>query len=172
MGVTAFPLVSGAQLTANDSSKKTEPGTVFAVRYDTDEWAIVEYVQLDNNGCSEGEVLVQNFATVKGYSVKKAATTDEGAPIRGIAAATISSQQFGFMFIGGHVGTADFSHTAASGEYLIVSGSTAGKVTSNRASAFNLGSVTTDASALQVIGVAKAAISTGLGSMQILGIWG
>lgn len=171
MGVTAFPVVSGAQVTANDSTAKMEPGTVMAVRTQTDQWSVVEYVQLDNNGVSQGEVLINNFATLKQYSVAKAATGDVGAPIRGIAAATIASQYFGFMYIGGYVEKADLSQTAASGEYLQVGGSVAGKLTSDKASAFNSGTQG-NVSAFVVVAQARTAIATGIGSISLMGMWG
>ena len=149
MGVNSFPVVSGAQITANDTTSKMEPGTIMAVRTQTDQWSLVEYVQLDNNGVSQGEALVTNFATLKQYSVAKAATTDAGVPMRGIAAATIASQRFGFMYIGGYVEKADISQTVASGEYLMIGGSTAGKLSNDAASVFNSGT-RGNASAFQI----------------------
>lgn len=171
MGVNSFPVVSGAQITANDTTSKMEPGTIMAVRTQTDQWSLVEYVQLDNNGVSQGEALVTNFATLKQYSVAKAATTDAGVPMRGIAAATIASQRFGFMYIGGYVEKADISQTVASGEYLMIGGSTAGKLTNDKASVFNAGTQG-NTSAFMVVGVARTAFATGVGSIQILGVWG
>jgi len=172
VGITAFPVISGAQVVAGgDSSAKHEPGTIMAYRSATDQWAWAEYVQLDNSGISQGEAAVWNFATLKQYSVKKAATTDEGAPMVGLALATIASQKFGFVAIGGYVEKADLSHTAASGEYLCISGSTAGKITPNKASAFNL-ATQGNASQFMVVAIARTAISTGVGSVSICGVWG
>ncbi len=171
MGVNSFAVVSGAKITANDSTAKMEPGTIMAVRTQTDQWSVVEYVQLDNNGVSQGEVLINNFATLKQYSVAKASTTDTGGPLRGIAAATIASQYFGFMYVGGYVEKADLSHTAASGEYLQISGSTAGKLTPDKASAFNSGTQG-NVSAFMVVAQARTAIGTGIGSISIMGMWG
>lgn len=171
MGVTAFPIVSGAKVTANDATAKMEPGTIMAVRTNTDHWSLVEYVQLDNNGVSQGEVLINNFATLKQFSVAKAASVDGGGPMRGIAAATIASQQFGFMYIGGYVEKADLSHTAASGEYLCVSGSTLGKLTPDRTSAIHQATVV-NASLLMIVAQARTAIATGVGSVSIMGVWG
>lgn len=172
MGVLALPVVSGAQVVAGgDTDAKMEPGTIMAYRSQTDQWALAQYVQLGNDGCSQGEALVVNFATLKQYSVKKAATTDEGAPLGGLALATIASQKFGFMAIGGYVEKADLSHTAGSGEYLCISGSTAGKLTPNKASAFNL-ATQGNASQLMVVAIARTAIGTGVGSVTICGVWG
>lgn len=171
MGVAAFPVVSGAQVAAQSTTAKMEPGTIMAVRTQTDQWSIVEYVQLDNAGVSQGEVLIQNYATLKQYSVAKASTTDGGAPMRGIAAATIASQSFGFMYIGGYVEKADLSQTVASGEYIAIGASVAGKLSNDKASAFNLATVV-NVSGQIIVAVARAAFATGIGSIQIMGIWG
>lgn len=170
MGIGTFPIVAGAAISGNDTTAKAEPGTIMAVRT-AKEWSLVEYVELDNNGVSQGEALVSNLATIGQGRVAKAATSDEGAPIRGIAAATIASQRFGWMYIGGYVEKADFSQTTASGEYLMISGSTAGKISNNRASAAFVGTQG-NASMFVVIGQARAAIGTGVGSMVLLGVWG
>lgn len=176
MGVLSFPVVSGAQVTsvftaAQGGATKMEPGTIMAVRTQTDQYGLVQWVQLDNNGCSQGEALICNFATLKQYSVKQAAVTDGGAPLGGIAAATIASQSFGFMYIHGYVEKVDFSKTIASGEYFALSASTAGKLTSIRASVFNAGTQGSS-SAFIVCGVARTAIATGVGSATLLGVWG
>lgn len=172
MGVTAFPVVSGAQVIAGgDSTAKTDLGAIMAYRSATDQWALVQYVQADNNGWSQGEVTVTNFATLKQYSVKKAATGDEGAPMSGIGLATCASQKFSFIAIGGYVEKADLSLTAASGEYIKISGSTAGKLTVENASVFNAGTQG-NASMFVVVAIARTAFATGVGSISIRGIWG
>lgn len=172
MGVTAFPVVSGAQVVAGgDSTAKHEPGTILAYRSVTDQWALVQYLQAANTGFSQGEVAVTNFATLKQYSVKPTGTADLGAPMVGIAVATIASQKFGYFAIQGYVEKADLSQTAASGEYLSVSGSTAGKLTSDRSSAFNSGTQG-NASAFVVVAIARTAFATGVGSISICGCWG
>lgn len=171
MGVTAFPVVSGAQIVAGgDTTAKMEPGTILAYR-NSDQWSLVQYIQLDNNGVSNGEALVTNFATLKQYSVKKSATSDRGGPISGVAAATIASQKFGYMYIGGYIEKADLSLTAASGEYIMISGSTAGKLTTAAASVFNSGTQGS-ASMFMIVGIARTAFATGLGSVSLRGIWG
>lgn len=177
MGLTTFGVVSPGTITdtwdptSTVTGARGEPGQIFVHKDTSGNFSLVEIVQLDNNGCSQGEVLVTNFATLKSYSVAKAATADEGAPMRGIAAATIASQKVGYMYIGGYVEKADLSHTAASGEYLMISGSTAGKLTPNKASVFNAGTQG-NASQFQVVAVARTAIGTGVGSVSILGVWG
>jgi hypothetical protein len=174
MGLTTFGVVSPGSLTDTwdpTSNPRGEPGQIFVSKNSAGEFSLVEIVQLDNNGCSQGEALVQNFATLKGYSVKTSATTDEGAPMKGVAAATIASQKCGYAIIGGYCEKMDFSHTAASGEYICIGGSTAAKFTPNKASCFNLGTLG-NASQVMVVAVARAAISTGVGSAQILGVWG
>ena len=174
MGIGALPVVSPGSITDTwdpTTNARGELGQIFFYK-NGDQYALVEMIQLDNNGVSQGEVLVNNYATMKAYSVKKAATTDEGAPMRGIAAATIASQKAGYMYIGGWCEKADLSHTAASGEYLMISGSTAGKLTPHRASAFNIGTTVTDASDFMVLAVSRNALATGVGSVQIMSMWG
>ena len=174
MGLMSFPVVGAGSITDTwdpTTNAREELGSIRFHKDSSGNWSLVEVVQLDNNGCSQGEVLVTNFATLKGYSVAKAATTDEGAPMRGLAAATIASQKAGYAIIGGYCEKADLSHTAASGEYLCIGGSTAGKLTPNKASVFNLGTQG-NASQFMVVAIAKTAIATGVGSVQILGMWG
>lgn len=171
----SFGVISGRSVSetwdpTDTQGQRHELGTILASK-NGDQWSLVQCVQLDNSGCSQGEALVMNLATLKQYSVSKAATTDEGAPPAGIAAATIASQRCGWMYIAGYVEKADLSHTAASGEYLTISGSTAGKLSPDAASCFNLGTQG-NASAFVVCGRARTAIATGVGSISICGVWG
>lgn len=174
MGLTSFPVVGAGTITDTwdpTTNPREELGSIRLYRDSAGNESIVKVVQLDNAGCSQGEALVTNFATLKNYSVSKASTVDMGAPIRGIACATIASQKAGYMYIGGYCEKADLSHTAASGEYLMISGSTAGKLTPNIASCFNLGTLG-NSSQIGVVAVARTAIGTGVGSVSILGMWG
>lgn len=180
MATSSFPVISTTDFTSNQTTATYEPGTVYAVNPAGRNWSLVEYIQLDNNGCSQGEVLVHNYATLVSYSVAKAATTDMGAPaFRGIAAATIASQRFGFMTIGGYVEKGDVSLTVASGDFLTISGSTAGKLSPNNGAggvkAFwnaTLGQSSTLGTAPFVVAVARGAYATGVGSMILNGVWG
>ncbi len=174
MGIMSFPVVGPGSITDTwdpTTNARGEPGQILLMKNAAGECSVVEIVQLDNAGCSQGEVLVQNFATLKGYSVSKASTTDKGGLMKGIAAATIASQKCGYAIIGGYVEKADLSFTAASGEYLKISGSTAGKLSAHTASCFNSGTQG-NATAFVVVAIARTAISTGVGSVQILGLWG
>jgi hypothetical protein len=174
MGLMSFSVVGPGSITDTwdpTTNARGEPGQILFMKNSSGEVSIVEIVQLDNAGCSQGEALVQNHATLKGYSVRVSATTDEGAPMKGVAAATIASQKCGYMIIGGYVEKMDLSHTAASGEYICISGSTAAKFTVNKASCFNLGTLG-NASQVIPVAVARGAFATGVGSAQILGIWG
>ena len=176
MGALSFPVVSGAAVVAGgDTTAKHEPGTVMDYR-NSEQWSFVEYVQLDNNGCSQGIVLINNYATLKQFSVAQAASADQGCPIRGISVGTIASQKFGWMYIGGYVEKAAISNTAASGEYLMVSGSATGQLTSDKASAFNTGSGTLggdNSTSYMVVAVARTAIaSAAIGSISLVGVWG
>lgn len=172
MGVTAFPIVSGAQVTANgDTTAKHEPGTIMAYRSATDQWALVEYVQADNNVITKGSPVMKNLATFKQYSVRLSATTDGGAPPRGVSLATIASQRYGFVAIAGYVESAQVSHTTASGEYLIVSASANGQLSPNRASVFNAGTQG-DVSGFMVMAVAHGIVATdAFGSITLCGVW-
>lgn len=173
MGVTAFPVVSGAQVVGGgDASAKHEPGTIMAYRSATDQWSLVEYVQAGNNVINRYLGCVTNLATLKQYSVELAATGDRGgANFRGIALATIASQRFGFVAIGGYVENALVSQTTASGEYLCMGGSTAGQLTPNRASVFNAGTQG-NVSAFVVLAMAKGIYASGAaGSIQLIGVW-
>lgn len=172
MALTTFGVVAGAQIVSmGDTDAKHEPGTIMAYRAGTDQWALVQYVHNGNTVLNQGEAAVCNFATLKQYNITPAATSDEGAPLGGIAMATIGSLKYGWMAIHGWVEKIDFSHTIASGEYFIISGSTAAKLSPHRASVFNAGTHGSS-SAFQVVGVARTAIATGVGSGTILGVWG
>lgn len=165
------------QSTTTSTGGPWQPGQVVIHRSGTDrsQRSLLKWVLLDNNGCSQGEVLVSNLGSTVESSVKKAAATDDRCPIRGIAAATIASNKYGFAIISGYCEKADSSLTVASGEYLTVSASTAGKLTPLLASVFNAGYVNITgsvASTLMVVAVARGAFATGVGSVQILGTWG
>jgi len=178
MQAVYFPIVSPGSVTDSwdptsaVQGQRGEPGTTVVVKDPTTgEFSIAKIVQLDNNGCTVGDCLVQNFATLKSFSVSKASTTDVGGMPFGIAAATIASQKCGYAFIGGYVEKANVSQTTASGEYLQVGGSTAGNLTNDKASAFNSGTQG-NVSAFLVVARARAAVATGVMSIQICGIWG
>ena len=113
-----FPILYGTQVTGqDDSGANFQPGAIFVHRSGTGNvnFSLVQYIQMDNNGCSQGDSLVQNYATLKNYSMKVAATTDAYTPVlRGVAAATIASQYFGFMIMSGYVEKANLSKTCAS----------------------------------------------------------
>ena len=168
--VAAFPVLTNAQVEQADAAALYEPGIMVVVKNGVN-LSLASYVELDNSGCSQGEVLVDNYATLGSFRVAKAGTGDRGGGMRGIAAATIASQKFGWMYIGGYVEKADNSQTVASGEYLMIGGSTAGKLSNDAASVFNSGTQG-NASAFLVVGRARGAFATGVGSIMILGTWG
>lgn len=138
--------------------------------------ALLKWVKLDNAGCSRGEVLVTDFSAAIESTVAKASTTDGYLPhFRGVAAATIASNTYGFAIISGYAEQVDCSETCASGEQLAISGSTAGKMTPNRASSFwtaTVGVSSALGSAPFVFAIARGAFATGVGSANILGVWG
>ena len=168
-----FPVLYDGQIFGTATAAVYQPGAIFVRKFGTGRmnWSMVKYVRLNNSGCNQGEALVSDFATLNSNIVTAAATTDEGTNPRGVAAATIASNSYGFMVIAGLCGSADLSHTAASGEYLAISGSTAGKLTPDLCSVFNAGTQG-NASMWIPFAVAREAIATGFGSVQILGVWG
>lgn len=171
-----LPLLDVGQVSTSggDAAAVFEPGTIIAVR-NSGNWSLAMYCQLDNNGCSQGEALVTNFATLKQYSLIKSATTEGRQPmLRGIAAATIASQKFGWAYIWGYVEKADLSHTAASGELLCISASTAGKLTPDAASSALNATLGTSLNATVpwTCAIARTAIATGVGSISLIGMWG
>lgn len=166
-----LPLLANTQVEQADTAAVFEPGTIVAVRNGTN-WSLAEYVQNGNTVISQGEVCMTNYATLAQFRVTQSATGDHGAPMRGIAAATIGSLKFGWMYIQGYVEKADMSKTTASGEYLLVSGSTAGKLSPIKASVFNAGTFGSS-SAFMVVAVARTVIATSVvGSISIMGMWG
>lgn len=165
-----FPVLKNSQIEQADSAALYEPGMIIVVK-NGDNWSLASYVELSNDGCSQGEALVANYATLGSFRVAKAGTGDRGIPMKGVAAATIASQKFGWMYIQGYVEKADLSETPASGEFLMISGSTAGKLTPNAASVFQSGTQG-NASAFVVVARANAAFATGVGSISLVGVWG
>jgi hypothetical protein len=174
----------GFEVIYDDQSETTstggpwQPGQIVVHRSGTGraQRALAKWMLIDNAGISQGEVAVSDFAATNSNTVAKASTTDGAAPhFRGIAAATIASNKYGFFFINGYVESADSSETVASGELMTMSGSTAGKLTGNRASSFwgaTLGLSSTLGTAPFVFAIARGAFATGVGSVQILGTWG
>lgn len=173
MGLGTFPVVAGAQIVSmGDSTPKHDLGTFLAYRQNnTDQWCIAQYVQNGNTVINQGEAAVPNYATLKQYNVTQAATTDEGGLLGGIALATIGSLKCGYIAVHGWVEKIDFSHTIASGEYFVIGGSTAGKLSPNKASVYNAGTMGSSSMFIPC-GVARTAIATGVGSGMILGFWG
>lgn len=155
-----------------------KPGQIVIHRSGTDrkQRSLLKWVLLDNAGCSRGEVLVTDFSATQESTVAKASTTDSYLPhFRGVAAASIASNTYGFAIISGYAEQVDCSETCASGEQLSISGSTAGKMTPNRASSFwtaTVGVSSALGSAPFVFAIARGAFATGVGSAQILGTWG
>lgn len=168
-----IPVLYDTQINGTSTAAVYQPGAIFIRRFGTGRmnWSMVKYVRLDNSGCDQGDVLVNDYATLNSHVLTKAATGDFGTPPRGIAAATIASNSYGFVTIAGLCGSADLSHTAASGEFLTISGSTAGKLTPNRASVFQSGTQGSS-SMFGFFAYAREAIATGFGSVQIIGVWG
>ncbi len=175
-----FQEIYDTQITTTSTGGPFQPGEIVVHRSGTGRGnvAMAKWVKVPS-ACSQGEVLVNDDAQTVDSSVRKASTAGaEGAfspNFRGLAAASIASGSFGFMIFHGYVENADLSKTAASNEMLTISGSVAGKLTPNKASSFwgaTLGLSSTSGSAPFVFAIARTAIATGVGSVQIIGTWG
>jgi hypothetical protein len=171
---SGFPVLFDTQPSSTATSTPVfQPGAIFVWKSGTGrvKRSLVQYVQLDNNGCSYGEALQINDATVVAYSVKKASTAKDSNFV-GIAAGTIASQKFGFMVIGGYCEYAYTIAAAASGDSLALSASTYGRLSAGVADTYYTASAT-NVSGLLGVAIANGAISAGaLGSVTLCGIWG
>ena len=168
-----FEVILDGQITSTSTGGPWQPGQVVLHRSGPGraQSALAKWVKVAS-ACSQGEALVTDFGLTTESSLAKAATTDMGAPIRGIAAASCASGSFIFAVIQGYCENADSSQTCASGEYMMISGSTAGKLTNDQASTYNTIQATVSASLKTIVAVARAAFATGLGSVNIVGMWG
>lgn len=176
MPVVPFPVVGfGIAVDANDSTAKAELGAYYVVRGTSGQYSIARYIQA-TDGFSEGEAAITDYATLKDYKVARSATTTAYNPVcRGIAAATIASGNYGYVFVAGYVPIIDVSHTAASGEGLVPGASTQGKFSPNLASSVLDATIGTGPNVTIpyfVVAFAREAIVTGVGSAQINGWWG
>lgn len=166
------------QITTTNSSSVFPEGQIFYWRGGTGRvnTALVRWVKLDNNGCTQGDVLILDDGQTTSAGVKKAGTADAFNPsFRGIAAATIASNSYGFAIIGGYCEKANISKTAASLELLCISASTAGQLTPAKASSFwgaTLGLSSTVGTAPFTFALSRSAQATGVASVQIVGMWG
>jgi hypothetical protein len=150
-----------------------QPGTIFVWKHGTGraKRSLVQYVRLGNNGCSYGQALAINSATVVSHSVMVAAV-GKNANFIGIAAATIASQAYGFAVIGGYCEYAYTVAAAASGDTLCLSATTVGKLSAGESDTYYTASAT-DASGLLGLAIANGAIAAGdLGSITLCGVWG
>lgn len=175
-----FQEIYDTQITTTSTGGPFQPGEIVIHRSGTGRGnvAMAKWVKVAS-GCSQGEVLVNDDGLTVDSSVRIASTSgaaDAFAPnFRGIAGATIASGSFGFMIFHGYVEKADLSRTAASGELLTTSGSVAGKLTTQKASSFwgaTLGLSSALGTAPFVFAIARTAIATGVGSVNIIGTWG
>lgn len=172
MGLTTFGVVSSGTVTDTwdpVTNPRGEPGTMQVYKNDSGEISLVRVIQMGNTSCTAGQVLMQNHATLKGYSRRVSATGDEGGIPSGISVTAIGSQKCGYEYCGGYA-IADISETPASGEYLMISGSTAGQLTVNKASVFTAGALAT---LYWICGLSRSAGTSACdASIQIMGVWG
>lgn len=179
MPVVPFPVVgAGIVTSANDTfaNRIAELGAYYVVRHSSGQYSIARYVRA-TDGFSQGEAAISDYATVKDYHVARSATTEAYQPLyRGVAAATISSGNCGYVFVAGYAPECAVSHTTASGDGLALSVSTQGSFSPNKASSVLNGTVgtTTDATVpFHIFAYAKGITATGhTGSVLINGFWG
>jgi hypothetical protein len=175
-----YPVLFGAQVTQTSSKPLHQPGAVFMWRKGTGNAyaGIVQYVQLDNNGCSYGQALIANPATISGYSVMitdLCSTFGKSPNFVGIAAATIASQYYGFMVIGGYCECAYCASAAASGNVLGLAATATGMLTPAEVATVWAAteSGTGDFSGVMGVAVARGAITAAaMGSVTLCGHWG
>lgn len=178
MGLTTFGVVSAAGVTSTWDPASTipmatgEPGTIQVYKNSSGEMSLVRVIQMGNTSCTAGQVLIQNHATLKGYSRRVAGTADSGGIPSGISVAAIGSHKCGYEYCGGYA-IADQSQDCASGEYLMLSGSTAGQLTNDRASTFHSNTAWGVTSGFHVVGVLRGVGTAACAaSIQMLGLWG
>jgi hypothetical protein len=181
MGVTTFGVVSGQQITGDDSAQRLQPGTIYVFRTKESarpfsSWSLVEYVRFDV-AVNKGDA-VQFMDATDSERTELASTTNgcHCAGFRGIAAATHAASNFGFVFIGGYCSFARFSTTVASAAALTLSGSTAGRLMGLLSGAFNAtaGVTTTHGTMARVMAICMGAASnasTDGTSVRLTGIW-
>jgi hypothetical protein len=181
MGVTTFGVVSGQQITGDDSAQRLQPGTIYVYRTKEtarpfSSWSLVEYVRF-STAVNKGDC-VQVMDATDSEAVEMASTTNgcHGGGFRGIAAATHASANFGFVYIGGYCPFARFSSVVASTKALILSGSTAGRLLVPLDGAFNAtaGVTTTHGTMARVVAIALGAASnasTDGTSIRLTSIW-
>ncbi len=171
-----YPIILGDQGTQTSSAPLYQPGAVFMWRKGTGNAyaGVIQYVQLDNNGCSYGQTLQPNDATITGYSVKVVdKSSGKGPNFVGIAAATIASQYFGFMVIGGYCEYAYSASAAASGNVLCLAATATGQLSVGSADYYTATTAGSDATSCIGIAVARGAITAAaLGSVTLCGHWG
>lgn len=172
-----YEVIYDTQLQATSSGGPFRAGQVVVHRSGTDrlQWALAKWVKFPH-GISRGEVAVTDFSQTVESSVTKASTTDSYSPgtFRGVAGGSVASGYYGFSVISGYCEQVYSSETAASGEGMTISGSTAGQLTPNRGSSFWTATVGVSSqlgTAPFLYAVARGAFATGLGSIQILGTW-
>ena len=182
MGLTTFGVVSAGALTSTWDPTSTlemsqgEVGTISVVKRGA-EFSIVKVVKMHvTTRCSVGEVLMHSTVSAAGGVATTAITAQEGQPLLGIAAASITSGRAGYAFIGG-LASAAISQISTVGDFLTVSGSTAAQVTNETASGFGLTTLPLTSSfmlfARQMNGGAASNISVGsLVTIRFIGIWG
>lgn len=165
-----YAVVSGAQVNpGGDAVPKTQPGTLMAYK-SGEQWSIVQYVKADGSGWTKGQSVVRNLGATQHYGAKAAATGDANAPIAGIALSSVASDCYGWIAVKGYVENALVSKTVASGDYLVLGGSSAGQLTPTGTSSFF--NATNAGSSKAIVALANSAFATGLGPVTLIGFWG
>lgn len=182
MGVLSFPVIAGAQLTKTDTSPFHEPGTIMMVRQGTSvtaqQYALVKYVRFElalNKGDAVGWMDSTDTERVELCSTTQG-ITNQG--FRGIAAATTTaSGMYGWIFIHGYVPYIRVSSAVATGNYLCLSGSTAGRWV-KASSSFNATAGVSSANGTWVAGTPAVALGAGSNASGstvaafLMSVWG
>jgi hypothetical protein len=182
MGVTTFGVVSGQQITGDDSAQRLQPGTIYVYRTKESarpfsSWSLVQYVKF-GVAVNKGDAVCSNDGTdSEQVEIASVVNGMHCAGFRGIAAATHTTASFfGFTYIGGYCPFARFSSTVASNVGVSLSGSTAGRLVGLLSGQFNAtaGQTSTHGTMARImaltLGAASNASTDGT-SVRLTSIW-
>lgn len=171
----SLPPVSGqASVTESSATAKQDLGAVLLLRDASGFVSMLKYVRSDNATIKQHLCVKQSVATSKTDYVVVTATADGGNPGKflGVAAGTIASNQYGWVYCGGYVPAVNFSSTVASESMVMLSGSLAGALVVPSPT-FNATSVAHEATTVYCVGVSRGAASNSAhaGSLHLFGLY-
>lgn len=141
MGVLAFPVIAGAQVTKTDTTPVHEPGTIMMVRNGTSitaqRFGLVEYVRFEA-ATDKGDAMAWlDSSDTERVEIASVAIGRTMTGFRGVAAATVAASSYGWIYIHGYVPAIRLGTLVASGARLTLSGSTAGRWSEQVTANFN-----------------------------------